>query len=41
MLGVAVFFVWQLKRRTQQPQSSASNAALQQIEVTVSVTQPL
>tara|TARA_B110001469_G_C9454684_1_gene229465 strand:+ start:503 stop:622 length:120 start_codon:yes stop_codon:yes gene_type:complete len=39
MLGVAVFFVWQLKRRTQQPQSSASNAALQQIEVTV--TQPL
>jgi len=37
MLGAAVF-VWHRKRRTQPPQSSASNAAPQQVEVTV--TQP-
>ena len=37
MLAAAVF-VWHRKRRTQQPQSSASNAAPQQVEVIV--TQP-
>ena len=37
MLGAAVF-VWHRKRRTQPPQSSASTAAPQQVEVTV--TQP-
>ena len=37
MLAAAVF-VWHRKRRTQPPQSSASNAAPQQVEVTV--TQP-
>ena len=37
MLAAAVF-VWQRKRRTQPPQSSASTAAPQQVEVTV--TQP-
>ena len=37
MLAAAVF-VWHRKRRTQPPQSNASNAAPQQVEVTV--TQP-
>ena len=37
MLGAAVF-VWHRKRRMQPPQSGASNAAPQQVEVTV--TQP-